>query len=166
MDTQKLPGEPATGLTAPLIWGTLVKIVLYVVWALFVIAVIWTLFRAIRDMKRRETLVARWSKVLATVTGNRSGWTNGAGNSSRNRRFRPYYQYSDARGDVYGGESDVSTVAETELGSPLAVAYNPSDPAESYQLVRQSKKLVGCLIPAFAVFAASSLWFIGIYPVG
>ncbi|WP_454809634.1 DUF3592 domain-containing protein [Paenarthrobacter nitroguajacolicus] len=142
------------------------KVVLYVVWALFVLAVIWTLFSAIREMKRRETLVSRWPKVLATVTGNRSGWTNGGGNSTRNRRFRPYYQFSDSRGDVYGGESDVSTVNETLPGSPLAVAYNPADPQESYQVVSQSKMLVGCLLPVFMAFAAGSLWFIGILPVG
>ncbi|AFR27738.1 hypothetical protein ARUE_c08090 [Arthrobacter sp. Rue61a] len=146
--------------------GTLVKIVLYVVWALFVVAVVWALCRTIKDMRRRETLMADWPKVLATVTGSRHGWTTGVGNSSRNRRFWPYYQFSDARGDVFRGESDISTAVETEPGSPLAVAYNPADPSESYQMVTQSKVVGGCLIPAFAFFAAGSLWFIGIFPVG
>ena len=103
-------------------------------------------------------------KVLATVTGSCAGWTNGTGNSTRNRRFRPYYHFSDSRGVVYRGESDVSTVNETLPGSPLAVTYNPADPQESYQVVSQSKMLVGCPIPVFVVFAAGSLWFIGIFP--
>nr|WP_218649599.1 DUF3592 domain-containing protein [Paenarthrobacter nitroguajacolicus] len=162
---------PAEGAAPDLIvrtccGGAVVKIVLYVIWALFVVAVVCSLWRTIKDMKRREALMAGWPKVLATVTGSRSGWTSGVGNSSRTRRCWPHYQFSDGRGDVYRGESDISTAVEIEPGSPLAVAYNPADPGESYQVAAQSKMVVGCLIPAFAAFAAGSLWFIGIFPVG
>ena len=63
------------------------KIVLYIIWALFVAGVALTLVQSIRKTRRHEKLLAGWPKVQATVTGSVAGWTNGGGGSTRSRRF-------------------------------------------------------------------------------
>ncbi len=142
------------------------KIVLYIVWMLFVAGVIWALGRSYRKSREKERLIATWPKTLATVTGSRAGWTSGVGNSSRNRRFWPRYEFRDPRGVVYLGESEVSLANEPLPGSPLQVAYNPEDPNQSFQPVKESRLLIGCLAPVFGLLALGSFWFIGVFPLG
>lgn len=142
------------------------KIVLYIVWALFVAGAAFALVHSLRKARGQENLIAGWPKVQATVTGSVAGWSHGGGGTNRNRRFYPTYQFADPNGTLFAGESDVSSVAQPVPGSLLEVAYNPADPHQSFQVAAQSKLVLGCLAPFFAVFALVLFWFIGILPVG
>lgn len=142
------------------------KIVLYIIWALFVVGVVFAFVHTLRKAKRHENLVTSWPKAQATVTGNVAGWTHGGGGSTRNRRFYPTYQFADPNGTLYAGESEVSYVNQQVPGSLLEVAYNPANPNQSFQVAYESKKVMGCLMPFFALFALGAFWFIGIFPVG
>ncbi|MFP5367254.1 MAG: hypothetical protein ACLGIS_10460, partial [Actinomycetes bacterium] len=58
------------------------KIILYIVWALFVVAAVFAVVHAVRKTRHEEQLVASWPKVQATVTGSVAGWTNGGQDST------------------------------------------------------------------------------------
>ena len=142
------------------------KMILYIVWALFVTAAVFAVVRAVRTTRRDEQQVASWPKVQATVTGSVAGWTSGSGGSSRSRRFFPLYQFTDPQGTLFAGESEVSSASQPVPGSLIEVAYNPDDPSKSRQVSSSPRTTLGCLVPFFAVFALASLWFISIFPVG
>lgn len=142
------------------------KIILYIVWALFVAAAVFSLVHAGRRTRRRERLMAAWPKVQATVTGSATGWTSGVGGSNRNLRYYPTYQFTDPQGTLFMGKSEVSGVEQPVPGSLIEVAYNPQNPNESLQVSSEPRTAVGCLIAFFAVFALALFWFIGIFPVG
>ncbi|WP_461188784.1 DUF3592 domain-containing protein [Arthrobacter sp. Z4-13] len=141
------------------------RIILYIIWALFVAAAVFALIHATGKTKRREQLTAAWPRVQATVTGSISGWTNGGGGSSRSRRFFPTYQFADPHGTLFAGESEVSFASRPVPGSLIEVAYNPANPHESLQVSSAPKTAMGCLTPFFAVFAAALFWFIGVFPL-
>jgi hypothetical protein len=143
-----------------------VKIVLYIIWALFVAGAAFACIHAVRKARAQERLIASWPKVQANVTGSRQGWTSGVGNSSRNRRYWPAYQFIDPRGVLFVGESEVSCVNRPVAGSFLDVAYNPSDPNQSFEVDSPSRPLIGCVIPAFAFLVLAAFWFIGFLPLG
>lgn len=142
------------------------KIVIYVVWALFVAGAALALVQTVRKTKRHENLIAGWPKAQATVTGSVAGWSNGGGGGTRSRRFYPTYQFTDPNGTLFAGESEVSYASQPVPGSLLEVAYNPANPNQSFQVAAHSKMMLGCLVPFFAVFALVSFWFVGIFPVG
>jgi hypothetical protein len=142
------------------------KIVLYIIWALFVAGAVFSIVRVMRKTRRQEELTAGWPRVQATVTGSVAGWTSGAGGSSRSRRFYPTYQFTDPQGTLFAGESEVSFAGQPVPGSLVEVAYNPAAPNQSFQISSQSKAVLGCLIPFFAVFSIALFFFIGAFPVG
>ncbi|ACL38340.1 conserved hypothetical protein [Pseudarthrobacter chlorophenolicus A6] len=142
------------------------RIILYIVWALFVVAAAFAMVHAIRKTRRQEQLMASWPKVQATVTGSVAGWTSGGGGSSRSRRFFPTYQFTDPRGTLFMGKSEISTAAVPAPGSLIEVAYNPGDPNESLQVSSAPRTTLGCLVPFFAVFAVALFWFISVFPLG
>lgn len=142
------------------------KIVLYVVWALFVAAAILALVRSVRKTRQQEQLMAGWPKTQATVTGSTTGWTSGMGGSNRNLRYYPTYQFTDPQGTLFMGKSEVSRAEQPVPGSLVEVAYNPANPNESLQVSSAPRAALGCLIPFFAVFAVALFWFIGIFPLG
>jgi hypothetical protein len=142
-----------------------VKIALYVIWALFVAGVIFSIVHVSRKTKRREQLTASWPRVQAIVTGSAAGWTNGGGGGSRSRRFYPTYQFVDHRGTLFAGESEVSYANRPTPGSSVEVMFNPINPNQSFQVSSQDSTVMGCLIPCFAAIAAGSFLFISILPV-
>ncbi|UTT69865.1 DUF3592 domain-containing protein [Arthrobacter sp. DNA4] len=142
------------------------KTILYIVWALFVAAAIFSLLYASRRTKRQEQQMASWPKAQATVTGSATGWTSGVGSASRNLRYFPTYQFTDPQGTLFMGKSEISGVEQPVPGSLIEVAYNPSNPNESLQVSSEPRRAMGCLIAFFAVFAVASFWFIGIFPIG
>jgi hypothetical protein len=137
------------------------KIVLYIIWALFVGGAATACLHAVRKTKAQERLIASWPKVQATVTGSRQGWTK-LGN--RNVRHWPAYQFLDPRGVLFAGESEVSYVERPVPGSTVEVAYNPADPNQSFQVDSPSKLVLGCLIPTFGFLGLVAFWFIGCLP--
>jgi hypothetical protein len=142
------------------------RIVLYIIWALFVVTAIYLLAKHLRQARRHEQQIAGWPKVQATVTGNVGGWTNGGGNATRNRVFYPTYQFLHPNGALYAGESEVSYRNQQEPGSLLNVAYNPANPNQSFEMSSESKAMIGCAIPAFAFFALVLFWAAGAFPLG
>ena len=142
------------------------RIVLYVIWALFVAGVIYSVIHAVRKARRHEQQTAGWPRVQATVTGSRAGWSGGTGNMTRNRRFWPAYQFTDPHGTLFLGESEISFAEQPVPGSPVEVAYNPANPHESFHVSSQAKSALGCLIPFFAALAAALFWFISVFPLG
>lgn len=142
------------------------RIILYIVWALFVAAAAFALVHAGRKTRSQEQLMAGWPKVQATVTGSAAGWTSGVGDSSRNRRFYPTYQFTEPHGTLFMGKSEISLAAQPMPGSLIEVAYNPANPNESLQVSSAPPTAVGCLIPSFGVFAVALFWFISIFPLG
>lgn len=142
------------------------RIVLYIIWALFVAGVAFALIHSLRKTRRQEKLVASWPKVQATVTGNIAGWTHGGGGSTRSRRFYPTYQFADPNGTLYAGESEVSYRNQQVPGSLVEVAYNPANPNQSFQVASESKMILGCLVPFFAAFSLLLFWVAGAFPLG
>lgn len=142
------------------------RIVLYIVWALSVAVVTFSLIHSLRKTRRQEQLIASWLKVQATVTGNIAGWTHGGGGSTRSRRFYPTYQFADPNGILYAGESEVSYRNQQVPGSPVEVAYNPVNPNQSFQVASESKMVLGCLVPFFALFSLLLFWVVGVFPLG
>ena len=142
------------------------RIILYIVWALFVVVAVFAIVHALRRTRRQERLIASWPKAQATVTGSIAGWPHGGGGSSRSRRYFPGYQFTDPHGTLFAGESEISVAAPPVPGSLIEVAYNPEDPNESLQVSTAPRTTLGCLIPFFAVFAIASFWFIGVFPLG
>jgi hypothetical protein len=140
------------------------KIALYIIWAAFFIAVAITLMHTVRKTRQQERLIAGWPKVEATVIGSRQGWTHGGGNTNRNVRYWPGYEFQDPRGILYVGESEVSYANRPVPGSSLEVAYNPDDPNQSFQVASPSRMVIGCLAPTFALLALGAFWFIGFLP--
>lgn len=141
------------------------KVVLYVIWALFVMGAVGSIVYMARKTRGQDRLAADWPKVLATVTGSRAGWTSGAGNTTRSRRFFPLYQFTDSNGTLFTGESEVSFAEQPAPGSCIDVAYNPANPHESFHVSSQARATMGCLIPFFAVFSLVLLWFISVFPL-
>ncbi|MDQ0692872.1 DUF3592 domain-containing protein [Arthrobacter sp. W4I7] len=142
------------------------RTILYIVWALFVVAAALACVHAVRKTRHREQQIAGRPRAQATVTGSIAGWTNGGGGSSRSRRFFPMYQFTDPHGTLSAGESDVSSAGKPVPGSLIEVAYNPGNPNESMQVSSGPRTAMGCLIPFFAVFALALFWFIGVFPLG
>jgi hypothetical protein len=142
------------------------RIVLYIIWALFVATATYLLVKHLRQTKRREQQIAGWPKVQATVTGNVGGWTNGGGNGTRSRVYYPTYQFAHPNGALYAGESEVSYRNQQAPGSLLNVAYNPVNPNQSFEVSSESKALIGCAIPAFGFFALLLFWAAGAFPLG
>ena len=141
------------------------RILLYIVWALFVTGALYSVLHSVRRTRRAEQRSAGWPRVEAAVTGSRAGWTSGVGNTSRTPRYFPKYQFTDASGRQVAGESEVSSAEKPLPGNTIEVAYNPADPAESFQVSNQTRTTLGCLIPFFAVLAAALFWFIGVFPL-
>jgi hypothetical protein len=123
------------------------RIVLYVIAALFVTGVTFALIQTVRKTKRHEKLIAGWPKVQATVKGNVGGWTNGGGGSTRSRRFYPTYQFVGPNGALYAGESEVSYRNQQVPGTLVEVAYNPANPNQSFQMSSDSMAILGCSLP-------------------
>jgi Protein of unknown function (DUF3592) len=141
------------------------RIVLYAIAVLFVAGVSFALVQTLRKTRRHEKLIAGWPRVQATVTGNVGGWSNGGG-STRNRRFYPTYQFMGPNGILYAGESEVSYRNQQVPGTVVEVAYNPANPNQSFQLSSDSKTLLGCLVPFFALFSLLLFWVAGNFPLG
>ncbi|MUN62104.1 DUF3592 domain-containing protein [Kocuria sediminis] len=141
------------------------RIALYVIWALFVLATVLSLVHMARRAGRQERRAAEWTRVQATVTGSRAGWTSGADGTTRNRRFFALYRFRDARGRSVTGESEVPLAQRPVPGSGIDVAYDPAAPAESFQVTSGPRTVLGCLIPFFAVFSLVLLWFISVFPL-
>ncbi|MET3143249.1 UNVERIFIED_ORG: hypothetical protein ABIB13_002980 [Arthrobacter sp. UYEF2] len=78
---------------------------------------------------RRKRSMAGWQETSAIVTGNLHGTDGPAGNGQN--RFAPSYEFSDAGGKRWLGQSDIYSRDQAIIGTHIPVAYNPANPAES-----------------------------------
>jgi hypothetical protein len=78
---------------------------------------------------RRKRSMAGWSQASATVTGNLHG-KDGPGSNGRDR-FAPSFEFEDAGGKHWLGQSDIYSQDQSIIGERIHVLYNPANPAES-----------------------------------
>jgi hypothetical protein len=51
-------------------------------------------------------------------------------------------------------------------GTLVEVAYNPANPNQSFQMSSDSRAMLGCLVPFFALFSLLLFWVAGNFPLG
>ncbi len=78
---------------------------------------------------RRKRSMAGWQEASATVTGNLHG-TDGPASNGRNR-FAPSYEFADAGGKRWLGQSDIYSQDQAIIGTRIPAVYNAANPAES-----------------------------------
>jgi hypothetical protein len=103
---------------------------------------------------RRRRSMAGWSHTSATVTGNLHGADSPASNGRD--RFAPSYEFADAGGRRWLGQSDVYGRDQAIIGTTIPVAYNPANPAESTLpvfVVAKGRLATGLILVTFGVLA-------------
>ncbi|MBT2588273.1 DUF3592 domain-containing protein [Arthrobacter sp. ISL-95] len=112
---------------------------------------------------RRRASMRGWVEVLATVTGNLHG-KDGHGSNGRNR-FAPSFEFYDAAGKRWLGQSDIYGPDQEIIGTAIPVRYNPANPAESTRpgsVVAKGRMATGLILVIFGALGitmfASLLW--------
>ncbi|HJW01569.1 MAG TPA: DUF3592 domain-containing protein [Arthrobacter sp.] len=103
---------------------------------------------------RRRREMAGWSHTSATVTGNLHG-ADGPASNGRDR-FAPSYEFADAGGQRWLGQSDIYSRDQAIIGTTVPVAYNPANPAESTLpvfIVARGRLATGLILVTFGVVA-------------
>ncbi len=103
---------------------------------------------------RRQRSMAGWTHTPATVTGNLHG-EDGPGSNGRNR-FAPSYEFADAAGHRWLGQSDIYSPDQAIIGTSITVAYNPANPAESTLpvfVVAKGRMATGLILMLFGALA-------------
>lgn len=98
--------------------------------------------------------MAGWSHAYATVTGNLHG-TDGHASHGRNR-FAPSYEFEDAHGKRWLGQSDIYHPDQAIIGTRIPVVYNPANPAESTLpvfVVAKGRLATGLILVIFGAVA-------------
>jgi hypothetical protein len=103
---------------------------------------------------RRRRSMAGWPHTSATVTGNLHG-ADGPASNGRDR-FAPSYEFVDADGKRWLGQSDIYGRDQAIIGTAIPVAYNPANPAESTLplfVVAKGRLATGLILVTFGVLA-------------
>ena len=103
---------------------------------------------------RRQRSISGWPHTSATVTGNLHG-EDGPASNGRDR-FAPSYEFTDANGQRWLGQSDIYSRDQAIIGSSIAVAYNPANPAESTLpvfVVARGRLATGLILVTFGELA-------------
>jgi hypothetical protein len=103
---------------------------------------------------RRRDSVRGWAQASAVVTGNLRG-KDGPASHGRNR-FAPSYEFRDAGGHRWLGQSDIYGSDQEIVGTAIPVLYNPSNPAESTRpgfLVARGRFATGLILVIFGAVA-------------
>lgn len=103
---------------------------------------------------RRRRSMAGWSHTSATVTGNLHG-ADGPASNGRDR-FAPSYEFTDAAGQRWLGQSDINSRDQAIIGTTIPVTYNPANPAEStlpVLVVAKGRMATGLILVTFGVLA-------------
>ncbi|GAC1450267.1 MAG: hypothetical protein PVSMB10_03690 [Pseudarthrobacter sp.] len=105
------------------------KLILVVLPGLFVVLGLTMVGLSLVSSFRRKRRTAAWPLASATVTGNLHG-KDGPGSNGRNR-FAASYEFEDASGKRWLGQSDIYSRDQAIIGQRIAVRYNPGNPAAS-----------------------------------
>jgi hypothetical protein len=103
---------------------------------------------------RRKRSMAGWPEASATVTGNLHG-KDGPASNGRNR-FAPSYEFEDASGKHWLGQSDIYSQDQAIIGTRVPVVYNPANPAESTLpvfVVAKGRLATGLILVIFGTLA-------------
>ena len=103
---------------------------------------------------RRKRSMAGWLQASATVTGNLHG-KDGPGSNGRDR-FAPSYEFEDASGKRWLGQSDIYSQDQAIIGERIAVLYDPANPADSTLpgfVVAKGRLAVGLILVLFGAGA-------------
>jgi hypothetical protein len=103
---------------------------------------------------RRRGSVRGWAQASAVVTGNLHG-KDGPASHGRNR-FAPSYEFRDAGGQRWLGQSDIYGPDQEIVGTAIPVLYNPSNPAESTRpgfLFARGRFATGLILVIFGAVA-------------
>ena len=98
--------------------------------------------------------MAGWQHTSATVTGNLHG-ADGPASNGRNR-FAPSYEFADAAGQRWLGQSDIYSPDQAIIGTTIPVVYNPANPAESTLpvfVVAKGRMATGLILVTFGTLA-------------
>lgn len=112
---------------------------------------------------RRRAHTRGWVEASATVTGNLHG-RDSHGSNGRHR-FAPSFEFHDAAGKRWLGQSDIYGPDQEIIGNAIPVRYNPANPAESTRpefLVAKGRLWTGLMMVIFGAASitmfASVLW--------
>ena len=112
---------------------------------------------------RRRGSLRGWVETSATVTGNLHGKDGPSSNGSQ--RFAPSYEFKDASGQRWLGQSDIYGADQEIIGTAIPVLYNPANPAESTRpgfLIAKGRFATGLILAIFGAGAitmfASLIW--------
>jgi hypothetical protein len=106
-----------------------IKLIFVVLPGLFLVLGLMLAALSLAASLRQKRSMAGWSEASATVTGNLHG-KDGPESNGRDR-FAPSYEFDDAGGKRWLGQSDIYSQDQAIIGQPIAVRYNPANPAES-----------------------------------
>ena len=94
------------------------------------------------------------------VTGNLHG-KDGPGSNGRDR-FAPSYEFEDANGKRWLGQSDIYSPDQSIIGERIPVLYNPANPAESTLpvfVVAKGRMATGLIL---VLFGAGAITMFGV----
>ena len=106
-----------------------VKLIFVLLPGLFLVLGLILVGLALAKSFRRSRAMTGWLQASATVTGNLHG-KDGTGSNGRDR-FAASYEFEDASGKRWLGQSDIYGQEQAIIGQPIPVRYNPENPAES-----------------------------------
>lgn len=102
----------------------------------------------------RKRALAGWLQARATITGNLHG-KDGPGSNGLDR-FAASYEFEDAHGNRWLGQSDVYSQDQAIIGERIDILYNPANPAESTLpgfVVAKGRLATGLILVLFGVLA-------------
>jgi hypothetical protein len=105
------------------------KLIFVLLPALFLVLGLTLVGLSLAKSLRRSRAMTGWPQTAAVVTGNLHG-KDGTGSNGRDR-FAASYEFEDAGGKRWLGQSDIYSQDQAIIGQPIGVRYNPDNPAES-----------------------------------
>ncbi|MCU1435152.1 MAG: hypothetical protein JWR71_1877 [Pseudarthrobacter sp.] len=138
------------------------KLIFVVLPGLFVVLGLIMVGLSLASTFHRKRNTAAWSRASATVTGNLHG-KDGPGSNGRDR-FAASYEFEDAGGKRWLGQSDIYSQDQAIIGQRIAVLYNPVNPAESTLpvfVVARGRLATGLIL---VLFGAGAITMFGSLP--
>jgi hypothetical protein len=140
-----------------------VRLIFIVLPGLFLVLGLILVAMSLTASYRRRASTRGWVEASATVTGNLHGKDGHGSNGSS--RFAPSFEFHDAAGKRWLGQSDIYGPDQEIIGTDIPVRYNPANPAESTRpgfVVAKGRMATGLILVVFGAGAitmfASLLW--------
>jgi hypothetical protein len=131
-----------------------IKLIFVVLPGLFVVLGLILVGLSLAKSFRRRDAMTGWPQTSATVTGNLHG-EDGPGSNGRDR-FAASYEFEDAGGKRWLGQSDIYGQDQSIIGERISVRYNPENPADSTLpvfFVARGRLITGLILVLFGAGA-------------